>query len=110
MIHQKPSKNKESYVPDTYKEILDYRPITQPYYGDKCCDVVCFIGLSPIILPVWMMCCLGVTSKKTKNACYKCSVSTKVQDSITIISEQPKNEINNNTNPNKYKNNKDFIK
>jgi hypothetical protein len=90
MIQQTPSKNNESCIPDTYREILDYRPSSRPYYGDKCCDVVCFIGLSPVILPVWMMCCLGVTAKKTKNACFHCSVSTKVNDSVIVINEQPK--------------------
>ena len=110
MIHQMPSKNKESCVPDTYKEILDCRPFSKPYYGDECCDAVCCIGCSPIIIPLWILTCFAVSAKKTRNTCFKCSVSTKVQDSITVINEQPKNEINNNTNSNKYKNDKDFIK
>ena len=90
MIQQTPSTKHEPCFPDTYKEILEVRPITQPYYGDKCCDYTVCIACSPIILPVWIMCCLGVTSEKTKNVCFKCSVSTKVHDSVTVITEQPK--------------------
>lgn len=96
MIQQTPSNKHEPCFPDTYKEILEARPSSKPYYGDECCDAVCCIGFSPVILPMWVFCCLGVTAKKTKNACFNSSVSTKVNDSITVISEQPKKELNTN--------------
>ena len=110
MIHQTPSKNKESCVPDTYREIFDFRPSSKPYYGDKCCDAVCCIGCSPIILPVWVLTCFAVSVKKTKNICFNCSISTKVHDSVTVINEQQKNQIESNINPNEYTYRKDFIK
>lgn len=110
MIHQTPSKNKESCIPDTYREILDCRPSSNLYYGDKCCDAVCCIGCSPIVLPVWILTCFAVTAKKTKNICFNFSISTKIHDSVTVINEQPKNETESNINPNKYRHNKDFFK
>jgi hypothetical protein len=83
---QQTHKNTESCFPDTYKEILYCRPSTRTYYGDECSDAVCCICCSPIILPVWIIICLGVSSKKTVNACY---ISTNVSDTIVVIDEQP---------------------
>ena len=91
MIQQTPSNKHETCFPDTYKEILEARPrVRSDGHEDKCCNVsACFV-CSPIIIPVWIFCCLGVSAKKTKNACFNCSVSTKVEDSVTVITEQPK--------------------
>lgn len=90
MIRQTPSKKKEPCIPNAYREILDCRPSTKTYYGDECCDAVCCIACSPVILPAWILSCFGVTAKKTVKLCYNCSVSTDVNESITVIDEQPK--------------------
>ena len=91
MIQQTPSNKHETCFPDTYKEILEVRPrVRSDNHKDECGDFsACFV-CSPIIIPVWIFCCLGVSAKKTKNACFNCSVSTKVEDSVTVITEQPK--------------------
>lgn len=90
MIHQTPSNKQEPCFPDTYKEILDVRPVIRSEYEDKCCEFTLCMACSPMIIPMWVFCCFGVTAKKTKNACFNCSISTEVKDSVTVITEQPK--------------------
>ena len=91
MIQQTPSNKNETCFPDTYKEILEARPRVHAYgHEDSCGNLSACLVCSPIIIPVWIFCCLGVSAKKTKNACFNCSVSTKVEDSVTVITEQPK--------------------
>lgn len=91
MIQQTPSNSHESCIPDTYNQILEARPHVRSHgHEDKICDFIACLACSPIIIPMWVFCCIGVTAKKTKNTCFNFSVSTKVENSVTVITEQPK--------------------
>ena len=70
------------YFPNKYKGILDIYPryfnseSKDPYLTDKCCDYFCCFVCSPFVIPIWLVCCFGVTGKKTIKACKKCCVKT----------------------------------
>ncbi len=55
--------------PNTYKEILDLRPrypsvSSNVNTDDSCCDYFCCLMCSPIVIPMWLVYCFGVTGKK----------------------------------------------
>ena len=58
------SENTQLFV-NSYKEILNVRPkIKEHGKSEKCCSYGLCVVLSPISLPIWLTCCLGVTVKK----------------------------------------------
>ena len=73
------SKNNELFV-NTYKEILVVHPEIKTYgKEDKCCSYGMCAVFSPIILPVWLTCCIGVTVKKMFCCSKKTSLETENQ-------------------------------
>ena len=64
------SKTNNPCFPDTYKEILDLYPrypipsSSRVNPDDPCCDYFCCLIWSPLVIPVWLACCFGVTGKK----------------------------------------------
>ena len=84
--------------PDTYKEILDLYPrycipsSSRSDPDDPCCDYFCCLAYSPIVIPIWLTCCFGVTGKKM------CSCQCKKNTDKTITTPPIQNP--NTQNPN----------
>ena len=58
-----------SCVPDTYKDITEYRPryCGVPSEDNDCCiEATYCICCLPMIIPLWISCCIAVTGKKIK--------------------------------------------
>ena len=94
MIQQTPSNKHESCFPDTYKQILEARPRVRVHgHEEPCANFSLCLVCSPMIIPMWVFCCLGVSAKKTKNVCFNCSISTDIKNNVenttTIIDKQP---------------------
>jgi LytS/YehU family sensor histidine kinase len=87
------SKNNETF-PNKYKDILDIRPIIKSNgKEEKCCSYGSCVVFSPIVLPVWLTCFLGVTIKKIYYCCSKKSSledgKQTTQSDTTTIHTQP---------------------
>lgn len=57
---------------ENYKDILEVRPKINCNTGepsDPCCDSVCCVACSPIILSIWALCCIKITFNKSTNCC-----------------------------------------
>ena len=58
-----------SCIADNYKDITELRPKywTNPDEHNDCCtEATYFICCLPMIIPLWISCCIAVTGKKIK--------------------------------------------
>ena len=57
--------------------------------GDYCCVYFVNTVCSPILVPMWILCCFGVTTKKMYKCC-RCNNVNKNDIADDTISTQPK--------------------